>query len=143
MDAVAGDHDRAEIVLDRFVLATQRQRAKVGVAQADIRQAAEQATVLRCGAGHHVEAVLQIEDGLGAAAQIFLAAEADTRILIGAAQGFQVMRTALVGEVADAAGNQTVNFKLALCMRLSASQHCWHCDCADHPLLHHHPPGKY
>jgi hypothetical protein len=54
--------------------------------QAHVRLAAEQAAALRRRARHHVETVLQHEDGLGAVAQVFLPAETDARVLIRAAQ---------------------------------------------------------
>ena len=141
--AVTGDDHRAQQILDGFILAAQGQGALVIARQAHVRLAAEQTAALRRRARHHIKTVFQHEDGLGAVAQVFLAAEADTGILIRAAQRMRAAAVTLIRHIADTGRQQAIHLHAALRLRRALRrQQATHHHRSRHPFVHRRHPKK-
>ncbi len=78
---LATDFERAGVVDDGVVLATERDRTELARRQTDEGLTAEFVAALAQTAGHDVKAVFQHEDGLQTTTQIFRATQAPTAAL--------------------------------------------------------------
>ncbi len=114
--AVARDDHRAHVIVHCVVLTAEGQRTVGFAGESDERLPAKFAAVLRRGAGHHVEAVLQLEDRARAAAQVLDALQTPAWVLIGARECLPRVLAALIGRITDARRNQAIQRHAALRM---------------------------